>query len=56
MVGGLPLGFKAALARMGICEPWPAPPLQALTEQQILALDPVLDRHGLRKAPAGLRG
>jgi 4-hydroxy-tetrahydrodipicolinate synthase len=47
VVGGLPLGFKAALNVLGICEPWPAPPTQPLDTRHFDTLRAALVRHGL---------
>ncbi len=45
--GGLPLGFKAALAALGICEAWPAPPTQPLDARSFEAVSDALVRHSL---------
>jgi 4-hydroxy-tetrahydrodipicolinate synthase len=46
-VGGLPRGFKAALAALGICQPWPAPPTQPLDPRELEGVSDALVRHGL---------
>jgi dihydrodipicolinate synthase/N-acetylneuraminate lyase len=47
MVGGLPLGYKAALNLLGVCEPWPAPPTQPLDPRHFEGVRGVLERHKL---------
>jgi 4-hydroxy-tetrahydrodipicolinate synthase len=50
MSGGLPLGFKAALAALGVCEAWPAAPTQPLEPRLADAVSDALLRHGLLRA------
>ncbi|HEY2592392.1 MAG TPA: dihydrodipicolinate synthase family protein, partial [Chloroflexota bacterium] len=50
MSGGLPLGFKAALAALGVCGPWPAVPTQPLEPRLADAVSDALLRHGFLRA------
>jgi 4-hydroxy-tetrahydrodipicolinate synthase len=52
VVGGLPLGFKAALDLLGVCQPWPAPPTQPLDPRHFDGLREALARHNLLPAAA----
>jgi 4-hydroxy-tetrahydrodipicolinate synthase len=52
MVGGLPVGYKAALGLMEVCQPWPAAPTQPLHDQQLDTLRRFLDTRGLLPALA----
>jgi 4-hydroxy-tetrahydrodipicolinate synthase len=54
MTGGLPAGFKAALALMGICQPHVAPPNHGLSPQQHDMLRDFVTTHPLLRAAAAV--
>lgn len=56
VAGGLPLGFKAALSLMGVCEPWPAPPTQPLDPRHFDGVRDALARHNIRVLAESLTG
>ena len=53
--GVFPLAIKAALHAQGICEPWSAPPVQALSDEAQAALRMKLAEWGLVQAAGALR-
>ena len=53
--GVFPLGIKAALHALGICEPWSAPPVQALPEAAQASLRARLSAWGLVREAGALR-
>ncbi len=56
MTGGLPAGFKAALALMGICQPHVAAPSHGLSPQQQDILREFVSTHSVLREPAGVAG